>query len=102
MIKLRKMLKNVNFNYKKSKEPIKTLWQANKYLINLRQHKLDLPKYYQKFKSLNKVVGELQQSDHGSPFIDIICRETNVVLSSLSSDEKIKLITDGEDQMVAA
>ena len=46
VIKLRKMLKNVNFNYKKSEEPIKTLWQANKDLINLRQHTLDLPEYY--------------------------------------------------------
>ena len=43
VIKLRKMLKHVNFDYKKSEEPIKTLWQANKDLINLRQHKLDLP-----------------------------------------------------------
>ena len=73
----------------------------NKDLINLRQHKLDLPEYYQKFKSLNKVVGELQQSDHGSPFIDIICCKTNVVPSSLSSDDKIKLVIYGEDQMLA-
>ena len=42
VIKLRKILKNVNFNYKRSEEPIKTLWQANKDLINLRQNKLDL------------------------------------------------------------
>ena len=30
VIALQKMLKAINFNYKKSKEPIKTMWQATK------------------------------------------------------------------------
>jgi len=30
VIVLQKMLKAINFNYKKSKEPIKTMWQATK------------------------------------------------------------------------
>ena len=35
---LPKMLKAINFNYKKSKEPIKTMWQAIKDLILMNQH----------------------------------------------------------------
>ena len=59
VIALRKILKAVNFNYRKSEEPIKTLWQANKDLVNMRQYKMDLQEYYEKFKSLHKVVEEL-------------------------------------------
>ena len=33
---LRKMLKAINFNYKNSKEPIKTMWQATKDLILMK------------------------------------------------------------------
>ena len=40
---LQKMLKAINFNYKKSKEPIKTMWQAIKNLILMNQHKKGYP-----------------------------------------------------------
>ena len=35
VLTLRKLLKNINFNYRRSKEPIKTLLQANEDFINL-------------------------------------------------------------------
>ena len=38
VIALRTMLKAINFNYKKTKEPIKTMWQATKDLILMKQH----------------------------------------------------------------
>ena len=101
VIKLRKMLKAVNFNYKKGEEPIKTLWQANKDLINMKQHKTGLQEYYEKFKSLNNVVQELQESDHGSPFVDIMCREDGRDPSALAADEKLALINKGEQRMLA-
>lgn len=85
VVKLRKLLKNINFNYKKSEEPIKTLCQANKDLTNMRQYKMDLTEYDQKFKSLTKVVEELQQSDNDSPFVDIICRERKIDPTTLTS-----------------
>ena len=39
VIALRIMLETVNFNHKKSKEPIKTRWNATRDLINLKKHK---------------------------------------------------------------
>merc|ERR1712194_534641 len=39
VIALRTMLKKVNFNYKKTEEPIKTMWQATKDLILTKQKK---------------------------------------------------------------
>ena len=101
VIALRKILKAINFNYKKSEEPIKTLWQANKDLFNMRQYKMDLQEYYEKFKALHKVVEELSQSYYGSPFVDIICRETNEDPSTLNAEERIALISQGEDRMLA-
>ena len=101
VITLRTLLKNVNFDYKKTEEPIKTLWQAEKDLINMRQYKMDLTDYYNKFKSLSKVVGELQHSDHGSPYVDIICRETKADPTSLNGNEKLELTKKGEERMKA-
>ena len=45
---LRKLLKNTNFSYRRSEEPIKTLWQADKDFINLKQQKMDLTTYFEK------------------------------------------------------
>ena len=56
VLKLKKLLKNINFNYKRSKELIKTLWQADKYFIILKQHKMDLTSYFKQFKAILCVV----------------------------------------------
>ena len=34
VLTLQKLLKNINFNYRRSKEPTKTMWQAGKDFIN--------------------------------------------------------------------
>ena len=39
VVALQKMLKAINFNYKKSEDPTKTIWQAIKDLILIKQHK---------------------------------------------------------------
>jgi hypothetical protein len=101
VIALRKMLKAINYNYKKSEEPIKTMWQATKDLILMKQHKKDIQKYYEDFKTLNNVVQELNRSDHGSPFVDIICREMGDNPTALTPDEKLKCIKEGEERMLA-
>ena len=75
VIALQKMLKAVNYNYKKSEEPIKTMYQATKDLILMKQHKKGIQKYCEDFKTLNNIVQELKKSKHGSTFVDIICRE---------------------------
>ena len=41
-IALWKMLKSINYNYKKSEEPIKTMYQATKDLILMKQYKKDI------------------------------------------------------------
>ena len=101
VIKLRKLLKTINFNYKKSEEPIKTLWQANKDYINLQQNKIDVTKYFERLKSLDKVAKELQQSESDHCIIDIICRERFIDITTLDSDAKAKLLAEGEEQMMA-
>ena len=92
---LRRMLREVNFNYRRTEEPIKTLVTATKDMFLLRQNDSSLQEYYEKFQAMRKVVEELSSSDHGNPLVDIICRETNKDPASLSSDEKQKMIDEG-------
>ena len=42
VLKLRKLTKNINFNYRRREDPIKTLWEADKDFINLKQQAMDL------------------------------------------------------------
>ena len=97
VVVLRTMLKKVNFNYKKNKEPIKTMWQATKDLILMKQNKTDVQRYYEDFKTLNNVVQELNRSDHGSPFVDIICRKNGVNPATLTPEAKAMLIKEGKE-----
>ena len=48
VLTLRKLLKNINFNYRRSEEPIKTLWQAHNDFINLKHQEMDLTTYFEK------------------------------------------------------
>jgi hypothetical protein len=34
MLELQKLLHNINFNYRRSREPLKTLWQVDKDFIS--------------------------------------------------------------------
>ena len=101
VIALRKMLKYVNFNYKKTEEPFKTLVTATKDLMNLRQNDSTLQDYYTKFEATRKVVDELFSSDHGSPFIDIICHENGDDPSTLTANQKKEMMTKGEERKLA-
>ena len=75
VLMLRKLLKNTNFNYRRSEEPIKTLWQATKDFIHLKQQKMDLTTYFKKFKATKKVIEELNHAAHGHAVIKIMCQE---------------------------
>ena len=75
--------------------------QATKDLILMKQHKKDIQKYYENFKTLNNVVQELNRSDHGSQFVDIIYRKRGENPRILSPDEKLKRIKEGEERMIA-
>ena len=101
VIALQTMLTKVNFNYKKTQEPLKMIWQATKDLILVIQHKKDVQQYYEDFKTLNNVVRELNRSDNGSPFVDIICRENGDNPTTLTPDAKVKLTKEGEERMLA-
>ena len=101
VIKLRKILKNVNFSYKKDKEPFKTLWQANKDFMNMKQHKSSVTEYYEKYKTLQKVVTELSGENIDDAYVDIICREEEKVEANLSTTERAKMVEDGRERMMA-
>ena len=98
VIALQKMLKAINYNYKKSKEEIKTMYQATKDFILMKQHKKDIQKYYENFKTLNNVVQEVNKSNHGSPFVDIICRERGNNPTALTPDKELKCIKKGRKE----
>ena len=100
VIALQTILKTIKFNYKKSKELIKTMWQANKDLILIKQHKKAIQKYCENFKTLNNAVQELNRSGHSSPFVDIICRKKGNDPATLSPETKLKLIKEGEERML--
>ena len=52
MLTLRKLPKNINFKYRRSEEKIKTLWQADKDFINLKQQTIDLATYVRPWRRL--------------------------------------------------
>ena len=97
VIKLRKILKNVNFSYKKSKEPFKTLWQANKDFMNMKQHRSDVTEYYEKFKTLQKIVKELNGENINDAYVEIICREDSKDESTLRDDEREEIVKKGRE-----
>ena len=76
------------------------MWQATKDLIQTKQHKKDVQKYYEDFKILNNVVQELNKSDHDSLFVDITCREKEEKPDTLSLDEYSKYIKEGGEIML--
>ena len=67
----------------------------------MKQNKKDVQKYYEDFKTLNNVVQELNRSDHGSPFVDIICRKNGVNPATLTPEVKATLIKEGEERILA-
>ena len=75
VLKLWKLLKNINFNYKRSKEPIKTLWQTNNDVINPKQHKMDLTMCFKKLKTTEKIIEDLKQATNGHTTVEILCKE---------------------------
>ena len=64
----------------------------------MKQNKKDVQKYYEDFKTLNNVVQELNRSDHGSPFVDIICCENGYDPANLEPDATLKLIKEGKEK----
>ena len=101
VLALRKMLKNVNFDYKKTQEPFKTLVMATKDMMLLKQNDDTLQEYNTKFEGLKKVVDEIYHSEYGSPYIDIICRETGQDPEKIKKSEKKAMIKEGDERMQA-
>ena len=75
VLTLRKLLKNINFNYRRSEKPIKTLWQADKEFVNLKQPTIDLTTYFEKCKAMKKVVEELNHTAHRHAVVKMMCKE---------------------------
>ena len=67
----------------------------------MKQHKKDVQTYYEDFKTLNNVVQELNRSDHGSPFVDIIRRKNLIDSTTLTPEAKATLTKEGEERMLA-
>ena len=101
VIALRKILKAVNFNIVRNEEPFKTLWMANRDFVNFKQSRMSPTEYYEKFKSLNKVVEEVNGDSYAETFIDIICKETKKDKNNLTDGDRKKMVLEGEERMLA-
>ena len=100
MLTQRKLLKNINFNYRRSEEPLKTLWQTNKDFINLKQQKMDPTTYFEKFKAMKKVVEELNHTAHVHTVVEIICKEQNLKVEDLRPEEATRFIAAGKERVL--
>ena len=100
VLTLRMLLKNTNFNFRRSKEPIKTLWQADKDFINLKQQNMYLTTYFEKFKATKKVVEELNQTANRHAVIEVLRKKKNTSVDGLGPAEAMKFITDGKERIL--
>ena len=100
VLMLRKLLNNINFNYRRSEEPIKTIWQAADDFINLKQQKMDLATYFKRFKAMKKVVEELNHTAHGHVVVEVLCKEEHINVEERRSAEAIKLIAAGKERIL--
>ena len=83
VLKLRKLLKNINLKYKRREESINTLWQVDNDFIIRQQHTIDLTANFERLKATKKVVEELNRSSNGYAAEEIFCKEENISASGL-------------------
>lgn len=90
LIKLYKILQNVNFSYKSSQEPILTMWKAKRDFINLQQQKhQSLLEYYERFIALRDVNKMLNNNiHHVLGFSNAFTRERGENTDTLTEDQK--------------
>ena len=98
VLTLRNLLNNINVNYKRSKEPIRTMWQEDKNLINPKQQNVDLPTCFEKFKAMKKVVEELSHTTHRHNVVKTLCKEQNNSVNGLEMADAVKFIADGKER----
>ena len=105
VLKLRNILRVVTFHYRKSEEPIKTLWKANKDFLNLCQHRMDITDYYKKFTDMKNLEDEMAGEEEGtynhSGIINILCSEKGIDQSSIDSAKETELMMEGQERMLA-
>ena len=99
-MRLGKLLKNINFNYRRREEPIKTLWQEDKDFIHLKQQKMNLTTYLEKSKPMLRIVEEPNRAAHGHADIEIMCKEQNISADGLRAAEAVKFIADGKERLL--
>ena len=99
MLTLRKLFKNINFNYRRSEE-LKTLWQADKDFINPKQHKMDLTTHFGNFKVTKKVIEELNHTVHRHAVVKIMCKAQNLKLDDIGPEEAAQFIAAGKERIL--
>lgn len=77
LIKLYKILQNVNFSYKHNQQSILTMWNAKRDFMNLHQQKhQSMQKYYERFVVLRDENETLNTNIHDDlGFVDAITGE---------------------------
>ena len=102
VISLRKILQSVNFSYRSSEEPIKTMWQAKVDFIKLRQQKhQSVQEYYEKFMALKEVNDTLNINVYDDPgLVDIIARIKRKDGDNLNDDQRNLFLEIGRERMM--
>ena len=96
----RKLPKNINFNYRRNKEPVKTLWQANKDFINQKKQKMNFITYFEKYKSTKKVVEGPNHTTHWYTVVAIMCKKEYASADDIGFVEAIQLIAKGKARIL--
>lgn len=106
VLKLRIIIRTVvTFHYRKSKEPIKMMFESNKDFLNFKQHRMNVTEYYKKFCDLKNLVIEMGGDKYGcynpSGLAEVVCREAGENIALLSPDEKKGRLEKGHERMMA-
>ena len=103
VIKLRNILKSVTFHFRKSEEPIKTLWRVNRDFYTFKQRRLDITDYYKQFTDMKKLTDEMIGSEEGMYFhgalVDIICSEKEVDRSTIAKNIETDYMLLGQERI---
>jgi hypothetical protein len=103
LMRLYKILQNVNFSYKSNQEPILTMWNVKRDYMNLCQQKhQSVQEYYEQLMVLLDVNKTLNTNIHDDlGFIDAITRENGEDPDALTENEKTNYTEQGRERMMA-
>ena len=104
VIALRRILKNIVFDFGPTEDPCLTYMTALKSMFNCRQRNLSPVEYYKRFKETSKALTEMCGTGsfyNDDALVDMICREKGKNRDSVKTTTKAKYLEEGQERMLA-